>query len=61
MASWLVPAMRMSNIIRYLVWIVMINPITQNSGFAYRQPNYIKHKKTTLFWLRLWAILGEVV
>jgi len=60
MAKVLVPLMQKCPLARNLVWKFMINPITNNSGFAYRKKGYTQHRNTTQFWIRIWAILGSI-
>lgn len=56
MAKWLVPLMRNSNIVRSLVWNLMIGPATNYC----KNPKYGINKKISHMWLRVWAIYGKI-
>jgi hypothetical protein len=61
-ASWLVPAMRHSATVRWLVWNLMVSPITQYLGAVNKQKGYKRtawNKAVTRFWLTSWTKLGK--
>ena len=61
-ASWLVPAMRHSATVRWLVWNLMVSPITQYLGAVNKQKGYkrtVWNKAVTRFWLTSWTKLGK--
>lgn len=55
MAKWLVPLMRENLMIRWLVWLMIVNPITIHLSKPRRGINRL----ITHFWLRYWAITGK--
>lgn len=61
MARWLVPAMRSSVIIRFLVWFLMVKPLTEWGRFVTRQDITKKgYKIARQFWFTLWNITGKL-
>lgn len=59
MALWLVPLMQRNSLMRMLVWKLIVNPITQHLGNITGHKQKVRHKMTTHFWLKVWAILGK--
>ena len=56
MAKWLVPSMQRFSLVRFLVWYLMVLPITKNCTSNKKMS---KARIITHFWLRVWAILGK--
>lgn len=63
MARWLVPMMRKSPIVRFLVWYFMVQPLTMYGQFVCRvsgyQEHYKRYKVYRKFWFTIWKILGR--
>jgi hypothetical protein len=62
MARWLVPAMRRWDLVRELVFDLIVSPITQYGGYLKQVPGYSdgnKYKGYTNFWFSVWNILGK--
>jgi len=55
MAKWLVPLMQYSDIVRGLVWMYMVQPLTQY-GYKFNR----KYKWSRKFWFTIWNILGNI-
>lgn len=55
MAKWLVPLMQCNPFIRWLVWTIMVSPITIHLS----KPKKGINKTITHTWLRVWAIMGK--
>lgn len=63
MASWLVPAMRRSSLVRLLVWHLMISPLTKWGGWYKKVPGYEKCsvlRPIVSFWFSVWELMGEM-
>lgn len=61
MARWLVPAMRRSTLVRFLVWFLMVKPLTEWGRFVTRQDITKKsYKIARQFWFTLWNITGKI-
>lgn len=56
MAKWLVPAMQKYDLVRWLVWSIMVSPITNNLCNPCKR-SYSRN--ITHLWLRLWSSLGK--
>lgn len=59
MAKWLVPAMQNSSLIRAVVWLTMIRPITEHGAFVRRNVTGTNHKHIRKFWFTIWNYLGK--
>ena len=58
MAKWLVPLMRQSNVVRKLVWKIMVCPLTKHAEFVL-QKNNTPHRNVRKFWFTLWNLTGK--
>lgn len=61
MASWLVPAMRHSNIGRSIVNTIMVKPITKFGGWLVREEGFqyrTQDMLITKFWFFVWDLIG---
>lgn len=62
MARWLVPAMRISAIVRSMVWHLMIVPLTLWGGFYKKEPGFEKYghlRPVVAFWFSVWERMGS--
>lgn len=60
MAKWLVPLMQKSKIVRYLVNLLMIKPLTNWGGYYKKVKGYENdfiYKPFVKFWFKLWQII----
>ena len=55
-ARWLVPLMQKYTLVRFLVWMILVKPITKNLSNPCKRTFT---RTVTYFWLRLWAFLGK--
>jgi hypothetical protein len=59
MAKWLVPLMKQNKIVRFLVWHLMVKPLTEHGySVIWRNAKY-QHKLTRKFWFSVWNYLGQ--
>jgi hypothetical protein len=64
MASWLVPAMQKSRIIRHIVNLLMIKPLSYWGGYYKRVQGYKRgflFKPFVKFWFWIWERIGETI
>ncbi len=62
MSKWLVPAMRVSPIVRFLVWHLMVNPMTLWGGFHKNVEGFSKYaflRPVKDFWFNVWEAIGD--
>ena len=55
MAAWLVPLMNSNFMVRWLVWQLIVSPITDHL----EAPKRGWKKQITHFWLRVWSMMGR--
>lgn len=63
MSKWLVPAMRVSKIARFLVWHTMVNPLTKYGAACYGVNGSSKYKylaPVKMAWFRVWTLIGKL-
>lgn len=61
MAKWLVPAMQRSTIIRSLVWLTMVKPLTDHGYSIFNRDAALdKEKYIRKFWFTVWYALGAL-
>jgi len=58
MASWLVPLMRTSFVVRNLVWYLMVAPLTEHGAFV-KRIEHTPHRLTRKFWFSVWHLMGR--
>lgn len=62
MAMWLVPLMRTSSLVRFLVWHLMVSPMTKAGGWYKMVPGYEggwKYQPFVHFWFKVWEKIGS--
>lgn len=62
MSKWLVPAMRVSNLARSLVWWLMIRPMTLAGGWRQKvagYENYYYLAPVAYAWFSVWSLIGK--
>lgn len=62
MSRWLVPAMRVSKVVRFLVNSLMVKPLTKWGGWYKCVPGYDRgwvYHPVVKFWFKLWKLLGK--
>ena len=63
MAKWLVPAMRVSKIARWLTNKLMIQPLSKYGGYEWTEEGYDNgwvYKPVVNFWFTTWKLIGKL-